>query len=698
MKYTSAIKLPGYYLLILLIAIAVGCSGSTSSDSDFRLNVNIEPEGAGTVSPDGGSYTAGEQITLQAEAAEGWSFSGWKNDVVSDQNPLQFSIEQNMVITAVFISDQPVVSLVSPDSTFLPGQVAVFHVEGFVLDEDSYHVEIDQVTYPIFPDEDSNQHLLLPIAAVPAGTNAIHFPFLELQDEVSIQIGEYEPIQNPHTFIENETTQIKDLLSSIASEYQLTELNELVNGIELILNDLSSYSELDIEFTAYSLHQLLDLADSELADLKFTQSDACSNIVSNNINSLAVISVAAYYTGIGGMVTWTGNPLGLIVAGGSLYVILNELDKGYVGQLFDQCLNIPVSGSLNLSGSFKQSSSSMFEFVSGETRSFELSGTFTLDNNAASVLSELRQLLNLFLNFLPSRLRNVIFETPTEETRPVSTDGFTLDILQGQDISGELVTQGEQLQLTFSFTADPPADGSGFTFRLLRSTDGFEIISEGHLAKGSEFYPTVETIRINDVTSYTAVFYGRVTDEGNSPVNQRGFCWDTEQNPGVHSNCSLSQQNTDDFSLSVSDLEPGTQYYVVAFASNSEGQAFGDVLSFETPDPEPVILNLVNIDDWSDLGMICPEMPTSGTAHMSIIYNGDIQPQSYLSITTSWGTGSETNEVNLSNLNYTDSTIFLANGFCWGSEDTSLSVSIQYIDSINNYSSNSISRSVPRPY
>ena len=95
--------------------------------------------------------------------------------------------------------------------------------------------------------------------------------------------------------------------------------------------------------------------------------------------------------------------------------------------------------------------------------------------------------------------------------------------------------------------------------------------------------PSLTTTSISNITISSASSGGTISSDGGATVSARGVCWSTSQNPAV----SLSTKTTDgsgtgSFSSSITGLQPGTTYYVRAYATNSAGTAYGSQLSFTT--------------------------------------------------------------------------------------------------------------------
>lgn len=96
-------------------------------------------------------------------------------------------------------------------------------------------------------------------------------------------------------------------------------------------------------------------------------------------------------------------------------------------------------------------------------------------------------------------------------------------------------------------------------------------------------FATVLTLNVNSITSSSAMSGGYVIIDGDSPITNRGVCWSTMPN------FRLSDGHTSDddcgagcFYTDITGLQPGTTYYVRAYAKNSAGTAYGQEISFKT--------------------------------------------------------------------------------------------------------------------
>ena len=103
--------------------------------------------------------------------------------------------------------------------------------------------------------------------------------------------------------------------------------------------------------------------------------------------------------------------------------------------------------------------------------------------------------------------------------------------------------------------------------------------------------PTVSTTAPTNVKSTSAQSGGNVSDDGGSAVTARGVCWSLSEYPTVDDEITTDGSGPGSFTSQITGLYPDTIYYVSAYATNSVGTAYGEVLSFRTlPDcPEGML-------------------------------------------------------------------------------------------------------------
>jgi uncharacterized protein (TIGR02145 family) len=94
--------------------------------------------------------------------------------------------------------------------------------------------------------------------------------------------------------------------------------------------------------------------------------------------------------------------------------------------------------------------------------------------------------------------------------------------------------------------------------------------------------PSVLTETISSITTSKAGISGVVSDNGGSPILQRGICLGTSTQPTISNTVILSPGDTGRFHIEFNNLKPMTIYYARAFASNIAGISYGAEIQFQT--------------------------------------------------------------------------------------------------------------------
>ena len=102
--------------------------------------------------------------------------------------------------------------------------------------------------------------------------------------------------------------------------------------------------------------------------------------------------------------------------------------------------------------------------------------------------------------------------------------------------------------------------------------------------------PVLTTAEASGITATGAVSGGNVTSDSGAEVTERGIYWGT-----VSSDLTVSGSKTTDgkgtgsFTSTLAGLTTNTTYYVCAYATNSAGTGYGNVISFSTATVAPVL-------------------------------------------------------------------------------------------------------------
>lgn len=93
---------------------------------------------------------------------------------------------------------------------------------------------------------------------------------------------------------------------------------------------------------------------------------------------------------------------------------------------------------------------------------------------------------------------------------------------------------------------------------------------------------TITTTAASAITANSATSGGNITADGGGAITARGVCWNTSVNPTTANSKTSDATGTGTFTSSITNLLPGTTYYVKAYATNSAGTAYGNEISFKT--------------------------------------------------------------------------------------------------------------------
>lgn len=93
------------------------------------------------------------------------------------------------------------------------------------------------------------------------------------------------------------------------------------------------------------------------------------------------------------------------------------------------------------------------------------------------------------------------------------------------------------------------------------------------------YLPSVSTSAVSSIASNTATAAGNISNEGGAPVTARGVIWSTGTSAPT---TTLDGRGTGSFTSNLTGLAQNTVYYVKAYATNSNGTAYGNTVSFTT--------------------------------------------------------------------------------------------------------------------
>jgi hypothetical protein len=99
------------------------------------------------------------------------------------------------------------------------------------------------------------------------------------------------------------------------------------------------------------------------------------------------------------------------------------------------------------------------------------------------------------------------------------------------------------------------------------------------------------TSPVSDVTPTTATAGGAISNDGGSPITERGVVYGLNSNPTVaHNKVAAAGADTGAYSVMLNNLVPATAYYVRAYAINTGGTYYGNNVRLSSrPTPDAVV-------------------------------------------------------------------------------------------------------------
>lgn len=105
--------------------------------------------------------------------------------------------------------------------------------------------------------------------------------------------------------------------------------------------------------------------------------------------------------------------------------------------------------------------------------------------------------------------------------------------------------------------------------------------------------PEVITSAISNITTTTATGGGEIVSDGNDAITASGVVYSSTNNTPTLSDSKTEEDATEgSFTTELEGLTSGKQYYVRAYATNSVGTGYGEVVTFSTGNAGPTATNL----------------------------------------------------------------------------------------------------------
>jgi uncharacterized protein (TIGR02145 family) len=102
--------------------------------------------------------------------------------------------------------------------------------------------------------------------------------------------------------------------------------------------------------------------------------------------------------------------------------------------------------------------------------------------------------------------------------------------------------------------------------------------------------PVLTTSSVTGITQTTAISGGNITFDGGVQITVRGVCWSsTKTLPDITDSKTSDGTGSGPFVSNITGLTGNTNYYVRAYATNSQGTGYGSTVSFKTSPLLPTV-------------------------------------------------------------------------------------------------------------
>ena len=138
----------------------------------------------------------------------------------------------------------------------------------------------------------------------------------------------------------------------------------------------------------------------------------------------------------------------------------------------------------------------------------------------------------------------------------------------------------------------------------------------------SQSQVTVTTSEPMLITAISAMCGGEVTSNDGTYIITKGLCWATHENPTTNDDFyQEAESGVGSFSISMTELNIATTYYVRAYAVTPNGTVYGDQKNFTTMDGIPIVTTAEITDIFGD-GATCGGTVTDNGSGLSVIAIG----------------------------------------------------------------------------
>lgn len=117
-------------IIVVIVLFTFKPWEATPSAETHTLTIIVSPSGAGSVSPSGGEYESGDQVTLTASPASGYTFDHWSGDASNPSPTIVITMDSDKNIIAYFEEESAIVE--ATVTRVIDGDTIEVNLEGLI--------------------------------------------------------------------------------------------------------------------------------------------------------------------------------------------------------------------------------------------------------------------------------------------------------------------------------------------------------------------------------------------------------------------------------------------------------------------------------------------------------------------------------------------------------------------------------------
>lgn len=180
--------------------------------------------------------------------------------------------------------------------------------------------------------------------------------------------------------------------------------------------------------------------------------------------------------------------------------------------------------------------------------------------------------------------------------------GFCWDTIAGVNVEKQNSSFGILIGQTFQKKVESLFPNKTYYVKAYIKISDVINYSNELIIQTMDAHPIVTTSEIINIQGNSAESGGTAKAyESLFPITQKGICWAKTTNPTISDSLTINSSENISFKSELKNLDVGINYYVRAYAINSEGISYGNELTFSTLDgiPELTTDSIVNINSTS---------------------------------------------------------------------------------------------------